>query len=42
MDTKPANNDEEKKVWVTPELTDHGDVEKITKENPGSPYAHSS
>lgn len=36
MDTKPTNNEETKKVWTSPELTVHGDVEKITKESPGS------
>jgi hypothetical protein len=29
--------EQEKKVWITPKLTVHGDVEKITKEMPGPP-----
>jgi hypothetical protein len=33
MDTKPVSIEETKKVWVTPELIVHGDVEKITKES---------
>lgn len=36
MENKPANNDETKKVWSTPELIVHGDVEKITKESPNT------
>jgi hypothetical protein len=36
MDTKPANTEETKKAWDTPELIVHGDVEKITKESPNT------
>jgi hypothetical protein len=35
METKLNNTEEAKKVWVTPELVVHGDVEDITKESPG-------
>jgi hypothetical protein len=28
-----------KKVWVTPKLIVHGDVEKITKEKPSFPHS---
>ena len=34
MDTQTASTEETKKVWNTPELIVHGDVEKLTKESP--------
>jgi hypothetical protein len=40
MDTKLNNNEDTKKVWITPELIVHGDVEKITKEDPGTYRGH--
>ena len=40
METQQANN-EEKKVWTTPELTVHGDAAKITQESPLTATGHS-
>jgi hypothetical protein len=41
MESNYANNEEAKKIWTTPQLIVHGDVEKITKESPGSPFPRS-
>jgi hypothetical protein len=41
METQQANNEEEKKVWTTPELTVHGDAAKITQESPTTLAGHS-
>jgi hypothetical protein len=42
MEKQQSNNEEEKKVWTTPELTVHGDAAKITKEDTLSPFVGTS